>query len=70
MPTCGAGGYCSPSLGECGNYDKAVGYFCHTQDDECSDDSDCTGGIASSPAYCAFMPAVGHWRCSTAQCVG
>ncbi|MET0792423.1 MAG: hypothetical protein ABW061_12960 [Polyangiaceae bacterium] len=67
---CGQGGYCSPTLGDCGNYAKTVGYYCHTKDDECSDDSDCKAGTASGPGYCAFTPSVGHWRCSTAQCVG
>ncbi|HVR00933.1 MAG TPA: hypothetical protein VMT47_02275 [Polyangia bacterium] len=38
---CGAGGYCSPSLGSCGNYGGVVGYYCHTTKDTCVDDSDC-----------------------------
>jgi hypothetical protein len=63
---CGSGGYCSPSLGSCGNYAKAVGYFCHTPQDECVNDSDCGGG----PWYCAYSPLVGHWKCSNAHCVG
>jgi len=67
---CGTGGYCSPSLGSCGNYSKVVGYYCHTPDDECVDDADCGGGAASALAYCAFMPTIGHWKCSTTHCVG
>jgi hypothetical protein len=66
---CGAAGYCSPSLGSCGNFVNFVGYFCHTKDDECSDDRDCGTGFVGG-AYCAFMPSIGHWQCSTAQCVG
>jgi hypothetical protein len=65
---CGDGGYCSPSLGSCGNFAKTVGYYCHTKDDECVDDSDCAA--EASRGYCAFMPTVGHWKCSTAQCAG
>jgi len=67
---CGAGGYCSPSLGPCGNYTKTAGYYCHTPDDECTDDADCGATGPSSAAYCAFMPTVGRWKCSTAHCVG
>jgi len=67
---CGAAGYCSPSLGSCGNYFGFEGYFCHTPDDECSDDSDCGAGGSYGAPYCAFMPSTGHWQCSTAQCVG
>jgi hypothetical protein len=62
-------GFCSPSLGQCGNYAKFVGYYCHTPGDECLDDSDCGDG-GYSAGYCAFMPTVGHWQCSTSQCVG
>jgi len=65
---CGNSGYCSPSLGACGNYSGVVGYFCHTQEDECLDDADCS--ISPNAGYCAFMPVVGRWQCSTAQCVG
>jgi hypothetical protein len=66
---CGAGGFCSPSLGSCGHYNKNVGYFCHTPSDECIDDADC-----SSPAgrggYCAFDSVAKRWKCSTAECAG
>jgi hypothetical protein len=65
---CGEAGYCSPSLGPCGNYTKVAAYYCHTPDDECTDDSDC--GASGASAYCAFAPTVGRWRCSTVHCVG
>src|SRR5439155_1737546 len=44
---CGSGGYCSPSLGSCGNYGGVVGYYCHTTRDTCVDDADCQvrGGL-------------------------
>ena len=67
---CGNGGFCSPSLGSCGNYSGFEAYHCHTQADECMDDSDCGPNASPSGAYCAFIPAVGHWQCATGQCVG
>ncbi|HEY6559272.1 MAG TPA: hypothetical protein VI072_18435 [Polyangiaceae bacterium] len=63
---CGSGGYCSPSLGSCGNYTRTVGYYCHTPQDECVNDSECGGGAW----YCAYSPMVGHWKCSNSHCVG
>ena len=63
---CGDGGYCSPTLGSCGNYLGVVAYYCHTKDDECIDDSDCS----AQSGYCAYQPTVGHWQCSTTQCLG
>jgi hypothetical protein len=62
---CGASGSCSPSFGTCGNYSGVVAYYCHTCKDECIDDRDCRDG-----GYCAYEPTVGHWKCSTSQCVG
>jgi hypothetical protein len=59
-------GFCSPSLGSCGNYSGTVGYFCHTADDECTNDADCGG----ASAYCQYERTIGHWRCSTTQCAG
>jgi len=68
---CGSGNYCSPSFGSCGRYSGIEGYFCHSKADECVDDADCNpDGSANGVGYCAFMPTVGHWQCSTAQCVG
>lgn len=59
-----AGRACAPSLGDCGHYFPPVGYYCHTAADTCNTDADCPGG------YCAYMPALGHWTCSMAECVG
>jgi hypothetical protein len=65
------GSYCSPTLGSCGHYTPIVGYYCHTPKDQCLDDSDCAqGGPFGQPGYCAYAPAVGYWKCSTAECVG
>ncbi len=67
---CGTG-FCSPSLGSCGHYGKAVGYFCHTAKDECTNDSDCAGeGQFGMAPYCKYEPSVGHWKCSTQECAG
>ncbi len=66
---CGAGGFCSPTLGSCGHYNKAEAYYCHTSEDECVDDQDCmTDG--STRGYCAYETTVGHWKCSTSECTG
>ena len=62
---CGAGGYCSPTLGSCGNYFGTEGYFCHTPEDDCTNDVDCEVG-----SYCAYNPVAGKWMCSNAQCAG
>jgi len=68
---CGPGGYCSPSLGDCGDYGGVVGYYCRTCEDECLDDSDCTEETSVfGGGYCAYNPAVGHWACSYSQCAG
>jgi hypothetical protein len=66
---CGAGGFCSPTLGSCGHYNTPEAYYCHTADDECVDDQDCaTDG--SPRGYCAYETTVGHWKCSTSECTG
>jgi hypothetical protein len=59
---CGPGGYCSPSIAPlCGN--GTDGYFCHTPDDQCDDDSDCAGY-----ASCTWTEA--SWTCEAAHCAG
>lgn len=60
---CGADGYCSPSLSSCGQGYGAT-YECHAAADECVDDADCDAGD------CRFNATVGHWACSSDQCVG
>lgn len=66
---CGETGFCSPSQGDCGAYFGTVGYFCHTCEDECVNDSDC-GDADEWGSYCMYDQGVGHWRCSDSQCVG
>lgn len=70
---CGAGGFCSPTFGSCGDYSGVVGYRCHTPRDECVDDEDCRdvdAGFLGQRGYCMFAPEVGHWRCSNSACAG
>ncbi len=68
---CGGNGYCSPTLGSCGHYSKTAGYYCHTPQDECIDDEDCTGqGQFGAKPYCRYEETVGHWKCSTQECAG
>ena len=63
--------YCSPTLGDCGDYTKTVGYYCHTPKDECIDDVDCPKSDAAFVRpYCAYDHKVSHWKCSTSQCAG
>lgn len=67
---CGDGGYCSPSFGYCGAYSGVVGYYCHTKDDECVNDSECNPTGATPGGYCSFQSTVGHWKCDHTNCVG
>ena len=52
---CGAGLYCSPSLVLC----TFRVYTCHTPNDTCADDSDCSPGFGT----CNYDSGAGHWRC-------
>ena len=67
---CGADGFCSPTLGDCGHYTGPVGFYCHTCDDECIDDADCGGSGEFANPYCAYSPIVGRWVCQDSECVG
>lgn len=71
---CGVGGYCSPTLGSCGDYGGLVGYYCHTARDECVDDADCAtvldGGFLGQRPYCMYSQEVGRWVCSNSGCAG
>jgi len=67
---CGSNGYCSPTVdSECGSFYGTVGFYCHTCDDTCTDDTDCGNGQPGSP-YCAYDPTVGHWACGDGFCAG
>ena len=70
---CGAGGFCSPTLGDCGNYGGVVGFFCRTPEDECLNDDECVnpderGGRRAG--QCRFNLAGGRWMCGYSECVG
>jgi hypothetical protein len=66
---CG-GSYCSPTFGtSCGPYGGYAGNYCHTSDDECTDDDDC-GEKKGQRGYCAWFPEAGHWKCGYNHCVG
>ncbi len=63
-----AGLGCSPTYDtSCGAYHGTQGIYCHTKDDTCTDDTDCTEGGAG---YCAYQLDVGHWACSYGFCAG
>ena len=66
---CGAGGWCSPSLSDCGFFGGVEGYWCHTPEDTCTNDSDCPEtGDFGGPGYCMYSQTLGHWECSYSQC--
>jgi hypothetical protein len=67
---CKETGFCSPSFGDapyggCWTY---AGYYCHTNADTCSNDSDCqTNGDTSKT--CSYQSSLGHWACvANRQC--
>jgi len=57
------GGYCSPSQDECNWH--VGGWFCHTADDECTDDKDCGSDFDD---YCWMDPKKRHWACRHGRC--
>lgn len=66
---CGSNGYCSPTWGmSCGAFTGVIGYYCHTADDECTNDSECVKG--KEQGYCAYDTDLKHWRCGFGHCVG
>jgi hypothetical protein len=66
---CGDNGYCSPSYGmSCGAFTGVIGYYCHTEKDECTNDDECVKG--KEQGYCAYDSKLKHWRCGYGHCVG
>jgi hypothetical protein len=65
---CGSNGFCSPSHDFACGYEGVPGYFCHTEDDECVDDSDCNPDAGRSSSECRFDPKRNRWACITAEC--
>lgn len=61
---CGKGGYCSPS----GAW-SVVGYYCHTPQDTCTNDNECTSQNCSGDPgepRCVYSSSAGRWQC---QCI-
>ena len=58
-----ADGACSPGPCLCGD-SRAHGYFCHTQNDTCVNDSDCNTASGSS---CAYDRIENRWTCTGAR---
>jgi hypothetical protein len=56
---CGANRFCSPSQGP-HNCDSLAGYYCHTPNDACTNDSDCPGGQKA----CMWSTGDGRWECT------
>lgn len=62
---CGPAGFCSPTVDfTCGGFYGLAGYYCHTANDQCTNDSDCTQGD------CRYSPQIGYWLCGTGFCAG
>jgi hypothetical protein len=67
---CGPNGFCSPTVSAtCGSFYGTQGFYCHTCQDTCVDDTDCGNGQPGNP-YCAYDPTVGHWACESGFCAG
>jgi hypothetical protein len=61
---CGTKGYCSPTLGYCGAFER---FDCHTAADRCVDPTtDCAACGLTNPA-CTFSPQVGYFVCSQGE---
>lgn len=60
--------FCSPSRDfNCG-YEGTPGYYCHTSDDQCLNDSDCTTDASGPEAQCRYDPEAKRWACSSNEC--
>lgn len=55
---CGAGSYCSPTGSSC----FLGGYYCHTPNDLCLDDSDC---VSAGSRFCAYSTTNTRWECTS-----
>ena len=55
------GGFACDASGppRCANIYPPVGYYCHSEQDECRSKDDCVGNSS-----CAYDPAVSHWTCA------
>jgi hypothetical protein len=62
---CGANGYCSPTAG--GGCGGVSGYYCHTAEDTCVNDSDCQ---MNGPDVCEYSTGDGRWECVEEELCG
>jgi hypothetical protein len=60
---------CSPSAGFDAAFYGVAGFYCHTSEDECTVDADCTQQHTLGTA-CSFNPAIKHWVCSYSSPAG
>ncbi|HEX7477286.1 MAG TPA: hypothetical protein VF331_05730 [Polyangiales bacterium] len=71
---CGAGNYCSATVPAQTFCADVGGYYCHTPNDLCLDNSDCAdaeadAGAGPAQAYCAYSTTNQRWQCQlTAGC--
>lgn len=62
---CGPAGFCSPTVDiSAGSFYGVAGYYCHTPNDQCTNDTDCSQGD------CRYAPQVGHWVCASGGAAG
>jgi hypothetical protein len=54
------GSVCSPSPAFGGSFYGWVGYYCHTPQDQCHCDADCSG----ANGYCDYNPEIAAWACA------
>jgi hypothetical protein len=62
---------CTASYSLTCNHAFAITYACHTGDDDCNNDSECTSpGGTGITSLCAYVPAAGKWSCVAYGCEG
>ena len=62
---------CTASYSLTCGHPLAITYACHTPDDDCNNDSECTGpGVPGTSSICAFQPDRGKWACEPYGCEG
>ena len=63
---CGAGNSCAPTVPATGWCGQAAGYYCHTPNDLCLNDSDCVdAGAVPGDVFCAYSTTSVRWECQT-----
>jgi hypothetical protein len=58
------GATCSPQYGCRGGIGA---YYCHTQDDTCTNNDDCSN-MMGKDKECQYSPELGHWACIERMC--